>query len=70
MDAVNAFFRGTDVQYRQQSLWPYNFGVIPIGTDPRHLRALFEGDGEGGREVFRCVLHAALIRREVAGHCT
>jgi len=38
IDTVNAFFRGTDVRQGQQSLWPYDFGVIPIET----ISAIYE----------------------------
>lgn len=36
--AINEFFRGSDVRRGQQSLWPYDFSVIPIET----ISAIYE----------------------------
>jgi hypothetical protein len=35
---LNEFFRGVDVRHGQQSLWPYDFSVIPIET----ISAIYE----------------------------
>jgi hypothetical protein len=38
IDILNHFFRGTDMQSGQQSLWPYDFSIIPIET----ISAIYE----------------------------
>ena len=50
LDTVNAFFRGTDVQHGQQSLWPYDFGVIPIETISAIYEHFLKTAGEGAKK--------------------
>ncbi|MBP3955339.1 N-6 DNA methylase [Gemmata sp. G18] len=38
LDVLNNFFRGTDPRTKQQSFWPYEFGIIPIET----ISAIYE----------------------------
>lgn len=50
LDTVNAFFRGTEVRQGQQSLWPYDFGVIPIETISAIYEHFLKAAGEGAKK--------------------
>jgi len=50
LDTVNAFFRGTDVRQGQQSLWPYDFGVIPIETISAIYEHFLKAADEGAKK--------------------
>lgn len=51
LDTMNAFFRGTDVRHGQQSLWPYDFGVIPIETISAIYEHFLKTAGEGAKKT-------------------
>ncbi|MBN8592766.1 MAG: N-6 DNA methylase [Anaerolineae bacterium] len=70
LDVVEAFFRATDVSTGQQSIWPYDFGVIPIETvSAIYERFLKSSDREQGafytpRFLAELVLDVALGDRQ------
>jgi hypothetical protein len=50
LDTVNAFFHGTDVRRGQQSLWRYDFGVIPIETISAIYEHFLKAADEGAKK--------------------
>ena len=46
LDIINDFLRGTDPKSRQQTFWPYEFGIIPIETVSAIYEHFLQATGE------------------------